>query len=537
MYTRFYKLILVAFIFLINGQLKAQCPGCTALTFSVNLSAALDTSYALVNQVRGGNCCGDNNCVKFIVVLNPNADLLNFNVTNPSPSGSAFYSVNCGSLTSIGTPVCVYGQTTVCITYCKPGGDSPTYHIIQTKTVKASNNKTVRVGCSATMTVTGLSVSTITWTSVFPGTPGQYNSFLSCTNGCTLTTVTPTVVVSPYIDYLVSGTPNTICGGVSKDTVRIYTVPGLTANITPTNAVICSGGTGSVVLTSTVSGGAPPYTYTWSTGVNTNTANLGVGTYSVFIKDTAFSCPAITRTVVVTPVTTPSAPTLSNNTPLCVGQTVSLTATNSGGITWNWTGPSGFTATAQNPTIPAAGTSASGTYSATMSFSGCTGPPGVTTVTVSNIPAAPGTAGSTPLCAGSTISLTATFTAGAAYNWSGPNGFTSVLQNPTIAGATTAASGVYSVAATIGGCQGPTGTVNITVNPIPAAPTASNNSVLCAGQALNLTAGAGGTTYSWTGPNGFTSVSQNPTIPAASTLAAGNYCHVNSKLSDIIFSA
>ncbi|MCZ8197217.1 MAG: T9SS type B sorting domain-containing protein [Flavobacterium sp.] len=44
----------------------------------------------------------------------------------------------------------------------------------------------------------------------------------------------------------------------------------------------------------------------------------------------------------------------------------------------------------------------------------------------------------------------------------------------------------------------------------------------CIGNTLNLTA-SGGTNYSWTGPNGFTSSSQNPTITNAQTINSGQY--------------
>lgn len=56
--------------------------------------------------------------------------------------------------------------------------------------------------------------------------------------------------------------------------------------------------------------------------------------------------------------------------------------------------------------------------------------------------------------------------------------------------------------------------------------TTSSNSPICAGQALNLTTTAnpvGAYTYAWTGPNGFTSTVQNPTISPTTLAAAGNY--------------
>jgi hypothetical protein len=57
-----------------------------------------------------------------------------------------------------------------------------------------------------------------------------------------------------------------------------------------------------------------------------------------------------------------------------------------------------------------------------------------------------------PICAGQTLNLTASAISGAAYAWTGPNGFTSSEQNPSIPIATPAASGTYSVTATVGAC-------------------------------------------------------------------------------------
>jgi len=56
-----------------------------------------------------------------------------------------------------------------------------------------------------------------------------------------------------------------------------------------------------------------------------------------------------------------------------------------------------------------------------------------------------------PLCAPATLNLTATSVSGAAYSWSGPNGFTSTQQNPSIASATSKNSGNYTVTVSING--------------------------------------------------------------------------------------
>ena len=70
-------------------------------------------------------------------------------------------------------------------------------------------------------------------------------------------------------------------------------------------------------------------------------------------------------------------------------------------------------------------------------------------------------------CAGTTLHLYASTISGATYAWSGPNGFTSSAQNPTLANPTTAASGTYSVTATLGGCTSAAGTTVVTVNSPP----------------------------------------------------------------------
>jgi hypothetical protein len=78
-------------------------------------------------------------------------------------------------------------------------------------------------------------------------------------------------------------------------------------------------------------------------------------------------------------------------------------------------------------------------------------------------PSAPTPSNNGPICAGATLLLTASTVAGATYSWTGPNGFTSAQQNPTIPGATAAATGTYNVKAILGSCQSPTAPTAVTV--------------------------------------------------------------------------
>ena len=80
-------------------------------------------------------------------------------------------------------------------------------------------------------------------------------------------------------------------------------------------------------------------------------------------------------------------------------------------------------------------------------------------------PPAPTAGNNGPINAGATLNLTASTVPGATYSWTGPDGFTSTDQNPSIVNATTSASGLYSVTATTGSCASAPGTTMVTVNP------------------------------------------------------------------------
>jgi hypothetical protein len=115
-------------------------------------------------------------------------------------------------------------------------------------------------------------------------------------------------------------------------------------------------------------------------------------------------------------------------------------------------------------------------------------------------------------------------TAGYTYSWSGPNSFSATGSSVTNSDVQPASAGTYTVTVTdASGCQS-TCTATLTVNPAPATPTAANNGPIIEGNTLNLTASTvSDTTYSWTGPNGFVSTNQNPSISNATPAASGTY--------------
>lgn len=130
------------------------------------------------------------------------------------------------------------------------------------------------------------------------------------------------------------------------------------------------------------------------------------------------------------------------------------------------------------------------------------------------ITSAPGISASNtgPYCVGSTIQLNAT--AGATtYSWTGPNGFTSSAQNPSIPNSTVAMSGTYSVVGTGTGCATPA-TTNVVVQALPT-PSAGPDQVICLGDLINLdgTYTAVANTYGWT--HNIAGISPVPTVTYA----------------------
>src|SRR5450759_3085919 len=208
---------------------------------------------------------------------------------------------------------------------------------------------------------------------------------------------------------------------------------------------------------------------------------------------------------------------VNSNISVCAANTINLTS--SGGTSYSWSGPDGFINSAQNPSIPNADIAMAGAYMITViAAPGCTDTDTIN-VTVNALPIA--TAGSnSPVCMGNIINLTSS--GGTGYSWSGPIGFISSAQNPSIPNVSTAMAGTYTVTVTAAtGCK-VTKTTTVIVNALPIA-IAGSNSPVCEKNTINLTS-SGGTDYSWSGPNGFTSNNkQNPSINNATTAAAGAY--------------
>jgi hypothetical protein len=255
----------------------------------------------------------------------------------------------------------------------------------------------------------------------------------------------------------------------ASDSVTVNVNPAPSATIATSGpTTFCEGG--SVTLT------APDgYAYLWSNGATSRAITVNAsGTYTV--TTSLGSCTA-SDSVTVTVNPAPSATiTASGPTTFCEGGSVKLTAPDGYAYLWS-----------NGATSRAITVNASGTYTVTTSLGSCTATDSAT-VTVNPMPTATITAsGPTTFCDGGEVTLSAP--AGAtSYLWS--NGAT---DRQIIV----AASGTYSVTATLGSCTA-TDSATVTVNPMPTATiTASGPTTFCEGGQVTLSAPAGATSYLW----------------------------------------
>ncbi|MBS1781356.1 MAG: T9SS type A sorting domain-containing protein [Bacteroidetes bacterium] len=222
----------------------------------------------------------------------------------------------------------------------------------------------------------------------------------------------------------------------------------------------------------------------------------------------------------------PAAINASSNTPVCEADTIRLTgSTASSGVSWQWRGPNTYSSTSQNNKIGNVTASMAGSYimKVTLNATGCSFSD-TETVATKPLPDKPVAGSNTPLCTGASLALTATSTtSGVSWQWTGPNSFSSTLQNPSKASMTVSDGGNYIVNAILNGCI-TKDTTNVLVYPVTPAPAASNNTPACIGSNVMLYASnVAGATYSWTGPGSYTSAQQNPVINHAGSAEAGTY--------------
>jgi len=293
--------------------------------------------------------------------------------------------------------------------------------------------------------------------------------------------------------------------------LTITQTPGPT--VTVNSATACAGM--PAVLTAT---GATSYSWSPGAGLNATTGTSVIATVSntttYTVVGTLGGCSS-SATAVVSINAAPN-PTATSNSSVCVGNSVNFFG--SGGVTYTWTGPGGYTSVSQNPVIAIASATNAGTYTLTVTGANSCVNYTTTNVVINPLPVPTATSNS-PVCLNTPIYLMAT--GGSSYTWSGPLAYVSAVQNPTINNSTLGMSGQYTVLVTSAASCTASAVTGVTVYALPS-PTITSNSPVCVGSVLSLTA-SGGSNYNWTGPNSFTSALTTPVINNVSMAAGGVY--------------
>ena len=390
-------------------RMHAQMSG-TPASFNSDLSRSIDTTVSFQSK-RTGAFCTSTNCIRFSLKLNPACTYINFMVINPVPQGNAaYYQVDCGTPTSLGTPIFINGKSEVAITFCMAGSDNPIYIITTT-------------------------------------------------------------------------------GARSSEILNAVPVPPVVSG----SAIVCEGSPVSLIASSAVTA---QYFWTGPNGFSSCSPSLNLpnsnstfsGVYSVIALVNGRASSPTSTNVVVKP--TPEAPLVSSNSPLCAGRDLNLSAGGIVGASYNWTGPNGFSSKLQNNTIPLAGSQHSGNYYVTATVDGCTGNAALTSVTIDQQAVITPGPNQTICATSSTVNLKGTIVNGEGegiWTTTGTGSFSDAAKRETsyYPSETDKASGMVSLYLTStrnASCPASSAFLNVWIRPLPSAD-AGEDQIVCANEA------------------------------------------------------
>ena len=292
--------------------------------------------------------------------------------------------------------------------------------------------------------------------------------------------------------YTVTVTDANGCSAVSTPTV-------VTVNANPVATITASGATtfcqgGTVTLTA-----GTGTSYLWSNNETTQSITASTtGTFTVTVAN-ANGCTSVSAPVTVTVNQLPLATVTANGpTTFCQGGSVTLVSTPGSSYLW-----SGNNAITQSNTV-----STSGTYTVTVTNSdGCsaTSPGVLVTVNSATVPTITAS-GSTTICQGTNVLLTAS--AGTAYAWSTGETSQSILAST---------AGPHTVTVTnANGCTATSAATTIIVNNLPSVAAITGANSICEGSTTTLaSATVGGV---WSSSNtGVASVSTSGVVTGVAT--------------------
>jgi len=325
------------------------------------------------------------------------------------------------------------------------------------------------------------------------------------------------------VTYLITPLNNGCSGPVFKYVVTVYPTPAVTSSPA---ATICDNSTDNYAITFSV----PQTAFTWSraavagitnatvTGQTASTIrevlfNTGIAPIAVpyIINYQTADCQAAPFTYTETVNPTAYITSVASGA-ACSGIPQSYTITsNIPSATFNWRRDTAnsisnkpvsnqTSATIDEALINTSPNPVRVSYIITPIAFGCPGAAFAYTVTLNPQPAQPVTNSNTPICLGSTIQLRTPVVSNATYLWTGPNNYSSTLQNPDIDNAALTDTGTYHLYVTVNSCTSAAGTTHVMIDNPPKADAGPNQLICVTATSIQLAGKMSGGTITgvWT---------------------------------------
>ncbi|MBS1652915.1 MAG: gliding motility-associated C-terminal domain-containing protein, partial [Bacteroidetes bacterium] len=455
---------------------------------SQTLTAITSTIYTIIGS---NGFCTSTQSLSLTVIPSPSitisatsTSLCSGQTSMLSASGALNYTWMPGSITGSSTVISPNTSTTYTVIGDNGLGcvssSTMLINVTPTPTLTISPNATLCAGDSYTLSASG--ATTYTWLPINITT--------------SITIVTPTTTVT----YTLLGS-NGACTDSAFVTVFVNPSPTLTTSTT--SASICAGG--NVTLTA-----AGATSYTWmpvalSGSLITDTPSSN--TIYTVIATNSLGCFG-TSTIGITVNPPPVFNIIPSNTLICLGSTGTLSAIGASNYTWMPIGINGSSITI-TPSV-----STIYTVTADNGIAGCSATQTIN-INVLSTPTITANSNPTVVCAGTSVSLTAS--GALTYTWL-PIAITgsAVTDSPT----TTLQ---YTVNGSNGSCGTTSAVITVTVNALPSVTASASGSISCTSPSVNLIGVSTSTnvSYNWNGPFTYSSSAQSPsaiTIPGNYTL-------------------
>ncbi len=331
-------------------------------------------------------------------------------------------------------------------------------------------------------------------------------------NGFTTNQQNPPVSVAGSYTLTVQN-PQNGCTSTAVTTVTPQVFP--TASVGKPNGLVLNC---DLVTLSLQASGADQYNWAGPGGFTAAQAEISVNTagiYTVTVTTSANGCSSTMTTSISQDIDKPTA-AATGGLITCAQTSVAITGnSNTPNVGYTWAGPNNFATTQQNPLVTVAGT-----YFLTVrnTQNGCTSMASALVIADKQHPDSSITApnGLEISCKRPALPLEGKLANGLTYKWAGPNNFSANTLQANIA-----LAGTYTITVTNpqNGCSS-TNSVSITENTQKPDVSAIGGILNCGAGATVTLQGQSNTanaSYSWSGPNNFTSALQNPTVNVVGT--------------------